>query len=583
MINYLIELFIIHSILMVGYLTFLREESDYSKLRAYLLGSTLLSMIVPLLHFPSILALFAPQQGSPSGEVVTYLLNPAMITAQSTSSYDFSFAIWFYALISIWFLVQIARGIIYLVRLERHSEYQVVDGIPVYRASNIQGSFTFFNRIFMDQTISSDQEEFTPMLNHESAHARLGHSYDILFLQLFRACFWWLPSAWWIQKEIKKIHEYQADAYALKSYSMDQYSSILISSILKSNGLSLASSFHDGLILKRLKAMKRKVTQLKPWKVGALTALCAILAIAFACNEQLDGEIKKMGEQSNAISFDQLPDNMKADLEPMKEQLAFIKLEVKDGDNLSDIAGLQDIDEELIHSMNIDKTNNTIYIAMMKDGTNFDYVAEKSKMDGEVFTMVESQPRYPGGMDAFYQYLGQEMKYPLEARKAGIEGRVYVQFIVEPDGTISEVTTLKGIGGGCDAEAERVMTNTSGWIPGEQRGKKVRVRMVLPLIFKLNNEGVANGGKSKGTIIINEVENVNDRMKINANLQEGVWTGTVYAPNGQPLAGVNIVEKNTTSGTVSDRDGSFRLKLINPASEVILSSVGYESVKLSDN
>ncbi len=583
MINYLIELFIIHSILMVGYLIFLREESDYSKLRAYLLGSTLLSMIVPLLHFPSILALFAPQQGSPSGEVVTYLLNPAMITAQSTSSYDFSFAIWFYALISIWFLVQIARGIIYLLHLERHSEYQVVDGIPVYRASNIQGSFTFFNRIFMDQTISSDQEEFTPMLNHESAHARLGHSYDILFLQLFRACFWWLPSAWWIQKEIKKIHEYQADAYALKSYSMDQYSSILISSILKSNGLSLASSFHDGLILKRLKAMKRKVTQLKPWKVGALTALCAILAIAFACNEQLDGEIKKMGEQSNAISFDQLPDNMKADLEPMKEQLAFIKLEVKDGDNLSDIAGLQDIDEELIHSMNIDKTNNTIYIAMMKDGTNFDYVAEKSKMDGEVFTMVESQPRYPGGMDAFYQYLGQEMKYPLQARKAGIEGRVYVQFIVEPDGTISEVTTLKGIGGGCDAEAERVMTNTSGWIPGEQRGKKVRVRMVLPLIFKLNNEGVANGGKSKGTIIINEVENVNDRMKINANLQEGVWTGTVYAPNGQPLAGVNIVEKNTTSGTVSDRDGSFRLKLINPASEVILSSVGYESVKLSDN
>jgi len=583
MINYLIELFIIHSILTVGYLIFLREESDYSKLRAYLLGSTLLSMIVPLLHFPSILALFAPQQGSPSGEVVTYLLNPTMITAQSTTSYDFSFAIWFYALISIWFLVQIARGIIYLVRLERHSEYQVVDGIPVYRASNIQGSFTFFNRIFMDQTISSDQEEFTPMLNHESAHARLGHSYDILFLQLFRACFWWLPSAWWIQKEIKKIHEYQADAYALKSYSMDQYSSILISSILKSNGLSLASSFHDGLILKRLKAMKRQVTQLKPWKVGALTALCAILAIAFACNEQLDGEIKKMGEQSNAISFDQLPDNMKADLEPMKEQLAFIKLEAKEGDNLSDIAGLQDIDEELIHSMNIDKTNNTIYIAMMKDGANFDYVAEKSKMDGEVFTMVESQPRYPGGMDAFYQYLGQEMKYPLQARKAGIEGRVYVQFIVEPDGTISEVTTLKGIGGGCDAEAERVMTNTSGWIPGEQRGKKVRVRMVLPLVFKLNNDEVANGGKSKGTIIINEVENVNDRMKINASLQEGVWTGTVYAPSGQPLAGVNIVEKNTTSGTVSDRDGSFRLKLINPASEVILSSVGYESVKLSDN
>ncbi|WP_421889967.1 TonB family protein [Marinoscillum sp.] len=583
MINYLIELFVIHSLLMVGYLVFLRQESDYNKLRIYLLGATLLSIVVPLLHFPAVVAFLTPRQGTPSGEVVTYLLNPAMINAKSTAGYDFSFIIWLYALISFWFLSQVVRGVTYLLRLRNVSTRELVNGIYVRRAANVRGSFTFFNWIFMDKNISMDQEEFTPMLNHESAHAKLGHSYDILFFQLFRACFWWLPSAWWIQNEIKKIHEYQADAYALKSYSMDQYSSILISSILKSNGLSLASSFHDGLILKRLKAMKRKVTQLKPWKVGALTALCAILAIAFACNEQLDGEIKKMGEQSNAISFDQLPPGMQTDLGQMKDQLAFIKLEVREGDQLSDIEGLQDIDEELIHTMNIDKANNAIYIALMKDGANFDYVAEKSKMEGEVFTMVESQPRYPGGMTSFYNYLGQEMTYPAEARAKGIEGRVYVQFIVEPDGTISEITTLKGIGGGCDAEAERVMRNSTGWIPGMQRGKNVRVRMVLPVTFKLNKDELANDGNSKGIIVINEVENDNDRMKISANLQEGVWIGTVYDPKGKPLAGVNIVEKNTTSGTVSDRDGTFKLKLINPASEVILSSVGYESVKLSGN
>ncbi len=99
---------------------------------------------------------------------------------------------------------------------------------------------------------------------------------------------------------------------------------------------------------------------------------------------------------------------------------------------------------------------------------------------------VEESPIPPGGLPAFYKYVGKNMDYPNQARRAGIEGRVFVQFVVNTDGSILDVRTLKGIGGGCDEEAERVIRNAPSWTPGTLNGKPVKVRMILPLTFKLS-------------------------------------------------------------------------------------------------
>src|SRR5690606_31881901 len=112
---------------------------------------------------------------------------------------------------------------------------------------------------------------------------------------------------------------------------------------------------------------------------------------------------------------------------------------------------------KLIHTVNVDKPNRVIYLAVKKDGANFDYLSNKSKMDGDVFTVVEKQPEYEGGMQGFRRFLAHEIRYPLAARQAGIEGRVEVQFVVEKDGSLSEVKAVKGIGAGCDEEAVRVV------------------------------------------------------------------------------------------------------------------------------
>ncbi|PRY85008.1 energy transducer TonB [Mongoliibacter ruber] len=103
----------------------------------------------------------------------------------------------------------------------------------------------------------------------------------------------------------------------------------------------------------------------------------------------------------------------------------------------------------------------------------------------EIFDVVENSPEFPGGMEAWNDYLRKNLKYPTQARRMGIEGTVYVVFVVNTDGSIQDVDILRGIGGGCDEEALRVVSNAPKWTPGKQRGRPVRVRMRLPIRFKL--------------------------------------------------------------------------------------------------
>ena len=108
-----------------------------------------------------------------------------------------------------------------------------------------------------------------------------------------------------------------------------------------------------------------------------------------------------------------------------------------------------------------------------------------------IFLVVEESASFRGGMNAFYEYVGKNLLrygYPREARRLGIEGKVFIQFVVRRDGTIDpkSIELMKGIGGGCDELALSVIRDSPPWSPGTQRGKAVSQRMVIPIFFKLN-------------------------------------------------------------------------------------------------
>lgn len=110
---------------------------------------------------------------------------------------------------------------------------------------------------------------------------------------------------------------------------------------------------------------------------------------------------------------------------------------------------------------------------------------EETVVEEEIFTVVENDPEFPGGMEALYEYLGKNIQYPTIAKENNITGKVYVTFVVEKDGSIANPRILRDIGGGCGQEAIRVVKAMPKWKPGKQRGKAVRVQFNLPVSFNL--------------------------------------------------------------------------------------------------
>lgn len=140
----------------------------------------------------------------------------------------------------------------------------------------------------------------------------------------------------------------------------------------------------------------------------------------------------------------------------------------------------EEIEEEIEVNLDVEVTEETVI-----EDVVFEEAPEEEAAD-EIFQFVEDQPEPVGGLKAFYEYVSKEINYPPQARRMTIEGKVYVTFVVGKDGSITDVKVLKGIGGGCDEEAVRVLSGAPKWKPGKQRGRPVKVRMQLPIIFQLN-------------------------------------------------------------------------------------------------
>uniref|UniRef100_UPI0040473AE5 energy transducer TonB n=1 Tax=Algoriphagus sp. TaxID=1872435 RepID=UPI0040473AE5 len=140
-----------------------------------------------------------------------------------------------------------------------------------------------------------------------------------------------------------------------------------------------------------------------------------------------------------------------------------------------------EIEEKIEVNFDVDVKETTV----IEEVAIKEVVIEEEKAD-QIFDVVETQPNPPGGMSGWNKYLSNNLKYPTQARRMGVEGTVIVVFVINTDGSIQDVEVLRGIGGGCDEEAVKVVTKAPKWEPGKQRGKPVRTRMRLPIRFKLS-------------------------------------------------------------------------------------------------
>jgi len=206
--------------------------------------------------------------------------------------------------------------------------------------------------------------------------------------------------------------------------------------------------------------------------------------------QQKYDEILKANPQKRFLLME-TDENMKPKLEEMK-----VKLEGLDQDQISHI--------ELI-TPTAKPSEDVRTFAIIEYSERINDISNRSKLDGDVFTMVDETATPQGGMPEFFGHIGKILKYHLQARRMGIEGMVFVEFIVETDGSISNVRAKKGIGAGCDEEAVIAVKTAPKWNPAKNKGVVVRQQVVLPVSFKLSGSDFKDEAKAPANSVIEVV------------------------------------------------------------------------------
>ena len=322
------------------------------------------------------------------------------------------------ALCLAYLLFQLGAQAIAIARLRRRNTvYKTADGFDIPRKASLilldddTAPYSFFNQIVVGTRGLSD-DELRCILAHESHHVSHNHTYDLLAAWLLCCGAWFNPFAWLIMREIRAVHEYQADAASIGACGREDYLHLLYRQATGTGYGHITNNFKSINLKKRIVMMNKSKTRFGAWKVVAALPVVALLLVV-GCNHTTT----ETAEQTAVTE---------ATVEPVL----------------------------------------------------FDY-SEDSLPEG--FTA----PEYEGGMEALYKYLAENIQYPEQAKADGIQGRVLIRFVVMNDGSIVNVEVAKGIGGGCDEEAVRVVKGMSKWKPAIYEGKTVNVNYALPITFKL--------------------------------------------------------------------------------------------------
>ena len=298
--------------------------------------------------------------------------------------------------------------------------------------------FSFFNLVFINE-VTLPANSLQTILEHEQVHISQHHTVDLILVELATILQWFNPIIWLAGREMKSIHEYLADEGVLQNgISRPGYQQMILDETMGIRVNNLTNNFNVSLLKKRIAMMTKSKS--KTWaKSKVLIALPVLLVLLFLLTAR---------SYSNS-------DVLKVTGSPV-----FAPVYLTSGPD----PVIQDKPK---------KESQIKYVAPVVAGK-------------EVYTVVEKQPSYPGGQDGYRKFLIENIKYPEEAMKNKVMGTVYITFVVEKDGAVTNVKVLRGIGSGCDEEAVRVVKMMPNWNPGENKGQPVAVQYNLPINFKLD-------------------------------------------------------------------------------------------------
>jgi TonB family protein len=433
------------------YWLFLRRETFFVLNRFYLVAAALLSLIIPLIR-PDLAQIGAARS------VIIYL-DPVIITPERIShatSYLHSGiqAGWiiYFTGVTI-FLVRFLFQLFQLMLIVRRHKITRKAGINLVFMDRGYAPFSFFNYIFFHPR--EDDPGSESILRHEEIHVMQRHSVDLIIMELLVIVQWFNPFAWFINHSVKTVHEFLADEGAIRNgCARKEYQELLLKHVQGIQVNTISNNFNFSLLKTRFIMMTRSRSSV--WAKGKFFfALPAFMAVLFIFSSASFSRIVAQSAQST--------DKTQAQPAP---------------------AG-----QDQKSSTKSSESNKSA----QQSKSEGKYVAPVSEMTttstGEpCYTVVEKQPSFVGGQEGLVKFLQENIQYPEVAKKNGVQGKVYVTFVIKADGSVADVKILRGVGAGCDEEAFRVVKMMPKWNPGLQKGKPVNVAYNLPIMFKLDNK-----------------------------------------------------------------------------------------------
>lgn len=425
----------------LGYRLLLNRDTFHRFNRYALLSGFVLAALLPFVRV-------AVEQPSPLGQAMYDMeewmrmatpVEPAAVALPAFSFYSIGLAIYLVGML--FFAVRFLWGVANLFRLIRsgHCE-RLADGgwLVVHRLP--LAPFSWLRYIFLSECDMQSKPEL--ILAHEQAHIRMGHTWDLLFTELFLWLQWFNPAAWLLRKELQSVHEFEADAAVLgMGYDSKEYKLLLIEKAVGSSRYTLANSLNHSSLINRITMMQKRKSN--PWarmKYAFVLPVAATAVAVFAHPE--------ISQQMSEISSAKI-----TDLSRMVQTTA----------------------AERTRPEAIDTTTSAREVM----------VTGYAQFTDKVYESVEVMPEFPGGQAELLKFVAKSIKYPTEAQRRGAQGRVIVKFVVETNGSISNIHVVKGIDPLLDAEAIRVCTTMPTWAPARQEGKAVRCYYTIPVTFRL--------------------------------------------------------------------------------------------------
>jgi len=467
-VNFILESGVSLALLSLIYILFLRKETFFRLNRVFLLISVVFSILLPFLKF----RVYEPQSVMLSEITVTPYRN--LMEAVTIYGSDFTgtveqtisssrIIILVYLAGLLFFLGRFVFRLLQISILIHKNPVQQVGSVKFVFIHKDFSPFSFSRYIFVNPEKRSEKG-YEKMLAHEMEHINQGHTFDVLILEIMTFFQWFNPFMWMLKSVIRENHEFLADRAVLNTgISPAKYKQLLLNQVVGIQ-FEMANNFNSSLIKNRIKMISKinspKIANTKI-VFGVLVAIA--LVIAFAC------------EQKESVEFDQAIEE-----QSMEMKLTFqdenIKIEAT-SESVEKLRSMfsEDSGFEIVN----DSLGNVLLVKKV-------VTALKELDEGEpIFFIVEDMPEFPGGELALRKYIANNIKYPPEAQEKGVQGKVYVTFVVSKDGSVANCKIARGVGPSLDKEALRVVNSLPKWSPGKQRGQAVNVSYTVPINFVL--------------------------------------------------------------------------------------------------